>query len=234
MNEELTNLYQEKMESLTVKLQNFDEKPTNPLLIQIEEENYKNADIKIMIFGQETFDFEGEFGSKSIEHLLQTYDTFFNKGECYNYGGNFWNTVNDYKKSIQSKYPDKNIALVWNNILKIGKEGDKGAPSEEIIKITQQEFSVIPNEIEILKPDVIIFFTGPNYDEYISNTFEEVIFEKFDHWDIRYLSKLKSESFPLKTFRTYHPRPLQCPNDSMKQKYPDLYNDVKKAIIDSI
>ena len=36
-------------------------KPTNPLLLYINEDDYKNADIKIMIFGQETNDWEGNF-----------------------------------------------------------------------------------------------------------------------------------------------------------------------------
>lgn len=242
MNKELYCLYTEYLKNLGEKLNNCTKgcengvKPTNPLLINLEnEEKYKEADIKVMIFGQETYDWEGNFGDRSIEELLSTYNSFFEQGECYKRGGNFWNAVKDFKNSLQEKYPNKKVEFVWNNILKIGKEGDKGAPSEEIINITQKEFPVIKNEIEILKPDVILFFTGPNYDVYINNIFSNTDFQQVSNWDTRYLAKVKGDRLPEKTFRTYHPRYLQSPSSTyVKENYPEFYTSIKETILSLI
>ena len=98
MNKKLLNLYQSKWKMLSATMQDIlsdeqlDEKPTNPLLLSINEEEYQAADIKIMVYGQETNDWEGSFQNE-IEKTLTYYDEFLNQGECWNYGGQFWNGV---------------------------------------------------------------------------------------------------------------------------------------------
>ena len=44
---------------------------SSPLLIKIDEKAYKKADKKIMIFGQETYGWHGEFGGKDIKFLQE-------------------------------------------------------------------------------------------------------------------------------------------------------------------
>lgn len=130
----------------------------NPLLLYInDEEQYVHADIKIMFFGQETNSWEGELGKKSIEELLKTYSDFFGQGKCFRYGGPFWNTVKDYMNTIKQLNPNKSVGYVWNNILKIGKETSKGKPNNTFIDIQKEKFPVIKEEINILKPDIVIF-----------------------------------------------------------------------------
>ena len=59
MNTQLQRIYNEKWNTFSIKLNEVlqdnlkENKPTNPLLLYINEEKYQNADIKIMIFGQE-------------------------------------------------------------------------------------------------------------------------------------------------------------------------------------
>ena len=43
-----------------------------------------------------------------------------------------------------------------------------------IYKIEKEHFSIAKEEVEILKPDVILFLTGPNYDQYIKDKFYEI------------------------------------------------------------
>ena len=64
--------------------------PTNPLMLKAPE-SYLEADTKVMIFGQETNDWVGEFSSsREVESLLNTYDKFFNAGKCYKHRGPFF------------------------------------------------------------------------------------------------------------------------------------------------
>ncbi|MCH5219892.1 MAG: hypothetical protein J1F20_04915 [Muribaculaceae bacterium] len=66
----------------------------------------------------------------------------------------------------------KQVGCVWNNLFKIGrgKVGFGGccAQSPDYIKdIEKRTFDVIGKEIEILKPDIIIFMTGIEVDDAI-------------------------------------------------------------------
>ena len=95
MNEALLNLYSSKWEDLTAATtsiledETLDIKPANPLILYIdEEEEYKSADIRLMIFGQETNSWYDERGA-TIEAVQTLYDGFFNEGECWVMADNF-------------------------------------------------------------------------------------------------------------------------------------------------
>lgn len=68
---------------------------------------------------------------------------------------------------------------------------------------------VIKSEIKILKPDIVIFFTGPYRDKWIEHNFNDAKFLKtetsFSKWP---LAQLVSKYLPEKSFRTYHPNYL--------------------------
>ena len=210
VNEQLRVLYETHYGNLLHELndytnKNAGEKPTNPLLIHIDnEERYQASDVKIMFFGQETYDWEGHCG-KDIDHLLTTYKDFSGLIRGGGYNSPFWNLLRDYIKSVQQKNPDKKVDYVWNNILKVGRTDAVGKPSPEIIKLQQDYFPVIKAEIEILQPDVAIFFTGPYYDEHIKQEFPDVEFVKIQDMKERMICEINSDHLPARAFRTYHP-----------------------------
>jgi hypothetical protein len=213
MNEALTALYSSKWNSLISKLEaitqdkNLDIKPTNPLLLYIDdEEGYQNADIRLMIYGQETNSWY-EKGNGSIDEIQNLYDGFFNEGECWQYRSQFWNGVKRFVSSLQNKYPDKKIRLTWNNIVKIGKQGDKGLPPDYIYEIEREYFNVIPEELEILNPNVVLFFTGPNYDSIVKDIFGVLKYQALPDSTERQLSKVSLQKVPF-AYRTYHPNYL--------------------------
>ena len=90
INNKLENLYSSKYKNLTEELLKINSKfkednrnyiqATNPLLIKVDEE-YVNADIKIMFFGQETNTWLGKLNDGAflgkIEPLLDLYEDFF-------------------------------------------------------------------------------------------------------------------------------------------------------------
>jgi len=126
MNKQLSELYESNWNQLCTAMkpiienEDLEAKPTNPLLIYFaNEQDFISADIRVMIYGQETNSWHGEFSS-DVKPILNCYDSFFNRGECWSYSGQFWNGVARFMTKIKDKFPDKKIEFVWNNIVKIG------------------------------------------------------------------------------------------------------------------
>jgi hypothetical protein len=213
INERLKALYAEKWgnidEALRESVEGDPISPTNPLLLYVDdEEAWQRAHLRVMIFGQETNDWEHEYHpDKTIAHLCNLYDGFFNKGGCWSYGGQFWNGVSRLKNMLVEKFPDKQIQCLWNNIIKIGIADNKGRPPEYIYEQEREYFHVIPEEVNILQPNVLLFFTGPYYDDAVRFNFEEVRYTPLPPFDERNLAKLSIPGIDF-AFRTYHPNYL--------------------------
>jgi hypothetical protein len=204
---------------------NFDEeKPTNLLCLSVSDE-YLAADIKVMVFGQETNDWHGEYGgAQEAESLVEEYDVFFTSKKCFNYGGHFWNAVSKTVDTLQDK-TGKSVGLLWNNIVKIGKSGGKGRPVMEVIEWQQPAMKLILQEIEFAKPDIVIFFTGPDYDDMLHRVFEDIQFKRASEKTVRQLAQVSSKHLPAKSVRTYHPGYL------WRNDFQDYLNDILAVVL---
>ena len=211
MNTKLLTLYKSKWADLCQALQpiidddNFKIKPTCPLLIAVDdEEEYKNADIRLMIFGQETNNYF-ELFNPNIDKVLSYYDEYFLSGDWeLDTKRAFWQGLKPFITAIKSKYPNKKIAFIWNNIIKIGKLNEKGTPPDYIYNIEKKYFSVVKEEINILKPNMILFFTGPNYDNKLIDNFGALKLNKISSLPESELASLELLDIS-NVFRTYHP-----------------------------
>ena len=210
MNSVLLEKYEEEWEALEKSLSTTifgADMPTNPLLLDVPIE-YFSADYKVIIFGQETNDWEGPFPHPmKMNHLLENYREFYNEGYCFSYGGQFWNGVSKLKESLTEKLeqPGKTQSFVWNNVIKIGKVSGKGTPDSQMLKWQDAWFDVVLFEMLFLNPDIVVFFTGPNYDRFISQIFGDASFERLSGRDSRQLARVQSRFLPQNTIRTYHP-----------------------------
>lgn len=213
-NQKLLELYQGKYPKLSQLLieknhsLKHSDKATNPLMLKVDEK-YANAELKIMFFGQETNYWyseknKGEFHGE-IEPIFNLYEEFYLSNNCYSYGGQFWNGIGRFG-SLLEKEVDKKVGLIWNNVIKIGKCGI-GTPFASIQEIQFEHFNVIQKEIEILNPDILVFFSGPNYDGHIKRTFGNLGRKSISGFTERQLCELNVlETVP--AFRTYHPNYL--------------------------
>ena len=214
INEQLNELYASKWEALSEALQESVEgdpkTPTNPMLLYVgDEKAWQDADLRVMVFGQETNDWEGYFSTdKPIAHLCDVYDRFFNKGGCWEYGGHFWNGVARLKKMIGDKFPQRQIGYLWNNLVKVGKADERGRPPECIYGLERSFFRVIPDEVRILKPNLAIFLTGHTYDDLIRENFGQVGYAAIPPFEEKQLARLSIPAAETlgSAFRTYHPK----------------------------
>ena len=241
INESLKHLYSRNWDIYNHKVYEWEnENPTKgitkPLCLAISDENrYYSSDIKVMIFGQETngwFDDDDRY--IGLEGMQDAYMSFY-KGANFDpkkkHKGQFKNGFNHIVSSLYDNYQERNIEFVWNNIIKRGKKNGKGRPPEKVYLLERDYFDVVKEEIDILKPDVIIFFTGPYYDKYIANVFEHVnkneSFKEVPGFKKRQLAKIKGINTKI-AIRTYHPNYLYRVRG--KKKHTDYFNTIMTLI----
>ena len=181
-----------------------------PLLIQVTP-LYQNASKRIMFCGQETQVWGIEHPNPETTHpqdLLSIYNNFVNKnnrGETLKkpgYNSPYWN----FQWRIIQKNP--NVGYVFQNVVKIGKQTNAGC-DDVIYNATKQYFPVWREELNILKPDLIVFLTGPNYDKRIQEVVGSFVTEHISGVD-GLLDKIifDDKTMPM-AIRTNHPRNLQ-------------------------
>ena len=242
INEKLRQLYIDRLSAgepcflqiLREQRRNIDHttQPAYPLLIKINEEKYKNADLKIMVFGQETNSWEAIVSAiqiplqDSCNHVAESVDVFmdnyFNFRNIKEYNSPFWNAF----KTIKELSSDIKCELVWNNIYKIGnRERNKNRPHKLIRELENLHFDVIQEEISILKPDVILFLTGPNYDARVNRVFGITGYQSISNHETRKLAKI-SISVDMLAYRTYHPNYLQL-HKLLKEHLKHIIADVR-------
>ncbi len=185
--------------------------PTNPLLLKVDEEEFEKSDIKVMIFGQETWGWH-EF-STPIEEGMNKYESFFIKENFYkrHKKSAFWKAFKFFKSNLKRHFDDKSVTFVWNNISKIGKNNGKTGVTKEIRELEQNYFNVIKEELEILKPDIVIFLTG-NRNKDLKFHFTDITFENIEMQNpkkkkMKYKASTKviSRYLPKKSVKLYHP-----------------------------
>jgi hypothetical protein len=242
----LYELYEEIEEELfnSVEMENAkitDDKfkAASPLFIASPNDEYMSeylkADIKLMIFGMETNGWGGIYGQyeERLDTIIDDYTEYF----C--------GTVTDPRRPIfqgskgvidrlHTKLGgNKSIEYIWNNIVKMGYAGKNLGnyhfpvnfyDKSDVIK--KYLNPLIPKEIEILKPDFIVFFTGPNYDRIIDDVFsrpEKILIEGFKQDDLCEIGITNAK----KAFRTHHPRNQQAP---MKQYYEKIADEIYQSL----
>jgi len=230
LNERLDELYRIYWPGLTEALMDVKgyQEVTNPLLLHLrDEEQYILSDYKVMIFGQETNDWGQNFGARTISQLYEDYNGFFHQGDCYKYGGHFWNSFKSYSNAIQSLFPDKSVSFLWNNVIKIGRLGKPGSPEELFTKIQLELLPVLKEELRILNPDLILFFSGPRYDRFIQEQFQHVEFTPVQGYRQTELSRIHIKEYPKLAYRTYHPNYLY-------RRGREYNEHIKQAILSAI
>lgn len=233
MNNQLVKLYETYFERLVepltkhnLEMENMNklsECATNPLLIKVADD-YVTSKNKIMILGQDTNSWGYELGNNSffsneVQKTIDVYEAFYLNGGIKSYRGPFWNEFKRIVSEVKDKY---DASFIYNNINKIGRivKGN----SDSINGIQFQYFNgIIKQEILITKPDVVVLFTGHDYDEFIKHQIGT--FKRENVNENLWILKFEDELENLAVFNTFHPRALYGRS---------LNREVISAIIDEI
>jgi len=217
MNQKLTKLYQSEWDDLILNSKSTD--ATYPLLIKVGKE-YQDADIRIIIVGQETDGWCGilEENKKSIIDAQNTYFNYFYKSKDKNRRP-FWNRKNFkyFQEQLSEKLSPKKVAFIWNNISKIGKNS-RGKPTKIIENLEKNNFNVFEEELNILQPHIIIFTIG--------NRAIPLQHKKYKLYEDRYIFEVKLTNYPhIIAVSTYHP------NARIKGGKKEIKKDIVNFIV---
>lgn len=272
LNDKLVNLYGPKLPELYSAVKPlFDDpdavKPALPLLLELnDDESYEKADLRVIIFGRETNnwndpkEFRKGFPYGTYNFNIQTSEDvvaeikgkhiegeedYYGLGDLYH--GYFFSYEEIGKRGIstpftrrsdqlidllRSRMPNMKIEYLWNNISKIGCGGtDFGKscrkPTARIREIERQYFNVVPDEVKILKPDIIIFLTGYSADREIKEKFaladdafqsvgENIFLDRIEIPGVKYAA------------RTIHPS--RQSNANLMKHFDALAEDIARVI----
>lgn len=180
--------------------------PTNPLLLCFDEAKFSQADKRILICGQETWGW-GKFGS-TVDACMEDYRSFFIDGEFYDgYGiSAFWKAFRFFESQFSEIFVGQKLQFIWQNLSKIGRDDGETGVTDEIRSLEREFFPVFREEMMILKPDIVLFLTGPDRDHDIRFHFPNVEFSKAgDEPNLRQQAWVSSLGLPSASLRLYHP-----------------------------
>ena len=205
MAKKLSELYKEKWDVCNDNILKSMEECAMPFLLA-PTDAYCSSSKKIMILGQETFGWAGELYNpedQTIENLMNLYDLFVNISRGYN--SPFWSFINTIQEEVSI-----DTQIIINNVVKIGKRGQTGC-DKNINNLIFQHFNILLEEINILKPDMLIFLSGPRYDKYIKTFVGNFELEQMDpSINCRKFAQIKFDNKELPVaYRCYHPRYLR-------------------------
>ncbi|MCK9169758.1 MAG: hypothetical protein M0P01_05025 [Treponema sp.] len=207
-----------------------DEMIVCPLFLYANDE-YLKADLKIMVFGQETYGWECRKSKDEkdasdyskctdVKDIIANYKwVFSNKDSEYATNGKscrgvFFQEMRLLTSKVKRLDENKKVAAIWNNVNKLGQDS-AGTGQDIYSTITKVYFNkLVEKEIEILKPSVCIFLSGPNYDDIIADVLPDTEWIEQQGLDKRQFALLKLNKFPgILALRTYHPRYLYQSKD---------------------
>jgi hypothetical protein len=211
---ELEAIYQQKFPELVSALADFESETLSyPQLLDVSAQHYDTAGTKLLIVGQQTEKWYGEWKNLktlapeiAIRKLLDHYREF-NLGDGKRHSP-FWRYAHKLYKLLNSKGPSN--GFIWSNLIKMdglnkkNKWGYSGWPiAEQIFK----SFDVLPSEVDLARPDVVVFFTGHSYDEHLEMTFPgaELSTVPRSCLDGKWLSAVRHARLPKHSYRIYHP-----------------------------
>ena len=270
LTKQLANLYEPKWNELKQQLDAQDIKVQAPFMLgvalehnnqggYVDESWWTDADLKVMVFGQEALNWPipvSDDGTQiQSDDFVELYQRFYSD----NYKGQYFLTDSDNHLAknkffsmgfngimsgikdfvLDKQYPDKKVAYLWNNISKLSLGGRDGV-YQKIHELEEKYFHVIPQEIEILKPDVLIFLTGPGQNKYYGYIRENFTVngspKPLAGNDVNAVAKLDIEGISL-AYKTYHPTATKDGDkgitDAEKWKYYHaIFDDMKERLDD--
>src|SRR5580658_5057866 len=153
-----------------------------PLLLDLEADNYPEAGKKLLVVGQQTHgwygqwrDLENNSSGDPVPFLMNLYKDF-KLGTGWRHTP-FWSASHDIYGALNPEGPED--GFIWSNLIKMdgrGRENSGGPrPRRELEDLVCRTFNRLPIEVEIAAPEVVIFLTGPDYDQRLNSSLDSEI-----------------------------------------------------------
>ena len=197
-----------------------------PPLLVYPHTRWHTAKVRLLIVGQETLTWRydpAETGGPgepilNFSHFVaapEGVEAMWELYRCYALGRHkpkmnsaFWRGF----RALDSAVNGKVDSALWTNLFKVNVQGSvmRNCKRAEIARLHTAQQGLLRFEIEVLRPDVVVFFTGPRYDRAICQEFPDADFEPVGRsFPASSLAFVRARGLPVKTVRTFHPEYLQ-------------------------
>ena len=201
-----------------------------PFLIATNDD-YEAAKPRLIIVGQENNRWFGLSYRKvlqkyNVEQAVEYYAHFWIEQATDPYNVCFFQNIAYLRKAILGNDSQRH-KLLWLNLFKFNQ-----GRTPQMIYSTHRETvltwqaNVVQQEICILRPDVVVFLTGPRYDHIIRRFYSDAAFSGIDGHPLNEIAAVTAHGLPPLTFRSYHPNYF----NRIKRRKPYCY----QAIIDKV
>jgi hypothetical protein len=115
-------------------------------------------------------------------------------------------------RAIDSAINGPQDAALWTNIFKMNVNGSvmRNCRAAEVSALQQAQHGLLFEEINILNPDIVVFFSGPRYDSAIKCEFPDMKISPLSRRvPASAVGVLRAAGLPVRSLRTYHPEYLQ-------------------------
>lgn len=210
------------------ELEGFPRAGVEPLILMDVPEGWSRATNRVLVVGQETLGWDFEQGSyydwpyppikgfedflsvpNSVEAMIHGYRAFeFSRYQPGNVNSPFWRAYRQIREAVGDEPEGFETKVLYTNLFKTAVNGTsivKNGTIQEADDIWRASAQLLTREIEILRPDAVVFFTGPDYDRYLELEFAGVEWVSVDGFSQRQISKITHPSLPSRAYRTYHP-----------------------------
>ena len=203
MNSNLMRLYQSNWSRLR-RVSRSNRGHSCPFLLSASDA-YSVAPIKVMFVGQQTcgWDRLSALGKAPVRELMQWHRT---DGDGHKWSRTpFWRAVHEVAGALG--VPER--GFVWANLVKMDRlrKRLRGSHEDRLGSI-----GLFPEEVRLLSPDVVVFFTGPAYDDRLVITFPGARLLPVKSMSSNAIVRVVHCGLPTATFRTYHPGYLRRSN----------------------
>jgi hypothetical protein len=180
---------------------------SSPLLVEVPP-TYMQGAHRLLVVGQQTNGWRGHLWKRvqaapgevadPVAELLGKYRGF-ERGR-HDRSPPFWRCAHQIQQLLNPGADP--FGFLWSNLLKVdqGQNRPSHAVEDAILR-----HRMLPREIELAAPSVVVFFTGPEYDEVLRKTFPGAALEPVPHEKPRLLARVRHETLPQHSYRTYHP-----------------------------
>lgn len=229
MNDQLRDLYTRHWAALEDGLGSYwgpNRDFSYPLLLKVPPA-YERARTKLVIIGQQTShwgDDLGSLGENPVQRLMSEYERFA-LGKWYR-PTPFYQASYVLQMTLNSSGPA--FGYMWTNLLKVDKNGKRPKKSEE--DNIHARFPVVEEELRILLPNAVVFFTGPNYDDCLLKVFAGARTHEVEGMKPRELVRVEHEKLPTRSFRTYHPGHMAW-NDAKTRIYERVMRKLSDCLL---
>jgi len=220
---ELSSLYQVYQRASAKLPKSLRRRASAPLLIA-PHSKWSRCPTKLLIVGQETNGWGADPVSKGSVRL-ETLDAFtssssgvasmvsaykaFAFARTYRHRNSaFWRAF----RYLEIEAAEAPCSAMWTNLFKVDVSGSvvKNCQIKHRRLLRAAQAGLLAEEIRLLKPQIVIFFTGPNYDDELIDAFPDATLTPLSPGrDIREAALVHSKALPVCSIRTYHPTYLQ-------------------------